>query len=87
MSTRPFSIFEYEKSEIIDQETGRIKFHQVKLAVSFFPYKRGTKFDNIEIDLLSQKFIAERKGKRLAHNLIFSLSTTYSPLPNAKPTN
>lgn len=86
-NNRPSSIFSYDRAEILDHNTGRIRYHNVTLTVSFFPYKKGSKFDHVEIDIIGQKFIAQRKGKRLAHNLIFTLSTQYLALPNAKPTN
>lgn len=87
INNRPSSIFSYDRAEILDPTTGRIIYHNVTLTVSFFPYRKGVKFDNIEIDILGQKFIAQRKGKRLVHNLIFHISSNYVALTNAKLTN
>lgn len=86
-NNRPNSIFSYDRAEILDPTTGRIIYHNVTLTVSFFPYKKGVKFDNIEIDILGQKFIAHRNGTKRQHNLLFHLSSNYVALPNAKPTN
>lgn len=89
-NNRPSSIFSYDRAEILDPTTGRVRYYDVTLTVSFFPYKKGVKFDSIEIDIIGQKFIAQRKGKRLAYNLIFQISTEYlalTSLTNAKPTN
>lgn len=79
----PNSIFTYERVELADPTTGRLRFHNVTLTRSMYPYRKGIKFDLVEIDFATQKFTAQRGSKRLTHNFIFQLSQN----TNAKPTN
>jgi hypothetical protein len=74
MQNRPRQFIKYDRLEIVDSTTGRLRYHNATLLVSMFPYTRGTKFDYIEIDVLQQKFIILRKNEIRTYNLFSTLS-------------
>jgi len=68
--------FTYESSELLDPTTGKIKFHNVVLLRSIFPYKKGTKFQYVEFDIVNARIAVANKNGTLSYPFIFQISLT-----------
>lgn len=68
--------FTFESSELLDPMTGRIKFHNVVLLRSIFPYKKGTKFHTIEFDIVNARIVLTNKNGTVHYPFIFHINVT-----------
>jgi len=68
------SPFKFVRSEILNQNTGHIKFYGVELLRSVYPYKKGTKFLSLELDVLNAKVILENTKGFHAYPFYFFIS-------------